>query len=158
MVPLAWLCPLLSGVADSGAIQNRCIYTVFKYWDHVIDHVTFRLHTGELYLTNNVTSEGSLLHQILCTHHVPGFYFFELFETFHFTNLDYFVMLQNMKNAKGMNTFGYKNSCTWEKNERWKQEWKTTLNWYLTLFMSEFTGVSLNDFKSMSLRLQWELD
>uniref|UniRef100_A0A0E9QSB4 Uncharacterized protein n=1 Tax=Anguilla anguilla TaxID=7936 RepID=A0A0E9QSB4_ANGAN len=27
MVPLAWWCPLLSGVADSGAFQNRCRYT-----------------------------------------------------------------------------------------------------------------------------------
>ena len=35
MVPLAWWCPLLSGVADSGAFQNRCIY-----WDHVTNQVT----------------------------------------------------------------------------------------------------------------------
>ena len=29
MVSLAWLCPLLSGVADSGAFQNSCtVYTV----------------------------------------------------------------------------------------------------------------------------------
>jgi hypothetical protein len=27
MVPLAWWCLLLSGVADSGAFQNRCMYT-----------------------------------------------------------------------------------------------------------------------------------
>jgi hypothetical protein len=27
ILPLAWLYPLLSGVADSGAFQNRCIYT-----------------------------------------------------------------------------------------------------------------------------------
>ena len=27
MVPLAWWYPLLSGVADSGAFQNRCLYT-----------------------------------------------------------------------------------------------------------------------------------
>jgi hypothetical protein len=27
IVPLAWWCPLLSGVADSEAFQNRCIYT-----------------------------------------------------------------------------------------------------------------------------------
>ena len=27
MVTLAWWCPLLGGVADSGAFQNRCIYT-----------------------------------------------------------------------------------------------------------------------------------
>ena len=26
MVPLAWWCSLLSGVADSGAFQNRCAY------------------------------------------------------------------------------------------------------------------------------------
>ena len=29
------------------------------------DHVTFRLHTGGLYLTNYVTSEDHWLHQIL---------------------------------------------------------------------------------------------
>ena len=29
------------------------------------DHVTLRLHTGGLYLTNYVTSEGNWLHQIL---------------------------------------------------------------------------------------------
>jgi hypothetical protein len=32
----------------------------------VTDHATLRLHTGELYLTNVVTSEGNWLHQILC--------------------------------------------------------------------------------------------
>jgi hypothetical protein len=31
----------------------------------VTDHVTLRLHTGGLYLTNDVTSEGNWLHQIL---------------------------------------------------------------------------------------------
>ena len=30
MVPLAWWCPLLSGVADSGAFQNRCIYSALR--------------------------------------------------------------------------------------------------------------------------------
>ena len=49
------------------------------------DHVTLRLHTGGLYLTNYVTSEGNWLHQILfrgfiakggeyiCTHHFSVF-------------------------------------------------------------------------------------
>jgi hypothetical protein len=31
----------------------------------VTDHVTLRLHTGGLYLTNYVTYEGNWLHQIL---------------------------------------------------------------------------------------------
>jgi hypothetical protein len=35
------------------------------YWDHVTNHVTLRLHTCGLYLTNCVTSEGNLMHQIL---------------------------------------------------------------------------------------------
>jgi hypothetical protein len=31
----------------------------------VTDYVTIRLHTGGIYLTNDVTSEGYWLHQIL---------------------------------------------------------------------------------------------
>jgi hypothetical protein len=30
MVPLTWWCPLLSGVADPGAFQNRCTYTEIR--------------------------------------------------------------------------------------------------------------------------------
>ena len=48
------------------------------------DHVTLRLHTGELYLTNYVTSEDNWLHQILFRGlHAPLFHFlfFEIFST-----------------------------------------------------------------------------
>jgi hypothetical protein len=30
IVPLAWWCALLSGFADSGAFQHRCIYTIYS--------------------------------------------------------------------------------------------------------------------------------
>ena len=53
MVLLAWWCPLLSGVTNSEQ--------VYIYWDHV----TLKLHTGGLYLSNYVTYEGNWLHQIL---------------------------------------------------------------------------------------------
>ena len=39
---------------------NFCLQ-LYIYWDHV----TLRLHTGALYLTNYVTSEGNWLHDIL---------------------------------------------------------------------------------------------
>ena len=56
MVLLARWCPLLSGVADSGAFLEEV---------YINCHVTLRLHTGGLYLSNYVTSEGNWLHQIL---------------------------------------------------------------------------------------------
>ena len=100
MVPLDWWCPLLSGVADSGDFQNRCTW----------DHVTLRLHTGGLYLTNYVTSEYNWLHQILFRGFIAKgvisygrttfpflfciiyFVFCKSFFKFHFTNLEYFGM------------------------------------------------------------------
>ena len=75
------------------------------YWDNVTGHVTLRLHTGGLYLTNNVTSEGNWLHQILfwdfmvkeVKTYARTTFFFVLFFSFHFTNLDYFVYVRYMK-------------------------------------------------------------
>jgi hypothetical protein len=52
--PWSSWCRLLSAIADSGAFQNR-------WWGDV----TLRLHTGALYLTNYVTSEGNWQQQIL---------------------------------------------------------------------------------------------
>ena len=77
MGPLAWCCPLVSGVADSGAFQNRCVYTELMW--QIIWH---RLRTGGLYLTNYViylklNSKG-WIHM-----HAPLFHY--LF--FHFTTI-----------------------------------------------------------------------
>jgi hypothetical protein len=47
-----------------GSVSNTCSPHCI-YWAHVTDHVTLRLHTVGLYLTNYVTSEGNWLHQIL---------------------------------------------------------------------------------------------
>jgi hypothetical protein len=55
VVPLSLWCCRLWGLSEQ----------VYIYWDHMTDHVTLRLHTGGLYLTNYVTSEGNWLHQIL---------------------------------------------------------------------------------------------
>ena len=70
------------------------------------DHVTPILHTGGLYLTISVPSEGIWLHQILFSGFIAKgvntyarttfqfFYmyiFLNMFFSFHFTNLDYFV-------------------------------------------------------------------
>jgi hypothetical protein len=81
----------------------------------VTDHVTLRLHIGELYLINYVTSEGIWLHHIIfrgfiakgvktdaCTTFPFFFIVLEFFETsffffFHFTNLNYFVYVHYMK-------------------------------------------------------------
>ena len=129
MLPLAWWCPLLSGVADSGAFQNIC-----KYWDHV----TLWMHTCGLYLTNYVTSEGNWLHLILFRgfiakgvntyarttflfwifwHFLKHVIFFISHHQFGLLCMSitlnpnknqfklHVVMQQNRKNAKGVNTF-----------------------------------------------------
>ena len=41
MVPLAWWCPLLSGVADSGLFQNRCIYSALRKYSAPLNFATF---------------------------------------------------------------------------------------------------------------------
>jgi hypothetical protein len=89
----------------------------------VTDHVTLRLHTGGLYLTNYMTSEGNWLHQILFRGfiakggrhmHAPRLKCLKKNETTFFSPLltilcksksNQFklqvVMQQNRKNAKG---------------------------------------------------------
>ena len=75
------------------------------------DHVTLRLHTGGLDLTNYVTSEGNWLHKILFKGFIAkGMITYartilpvvkvlgqSFFSSFHFTNLDYFVYVHYMK-------------------------------------------------------------
>jgi hypothetical protein len=77
----------------------------------VTEHVALRLHTGGLYLTNYVTSEGNWLHHILFMDFIAKgvntyacttspfliFNFFKVMFSFHFTNWDYFVYVHYMK-------------------------------------------------------------
>ena len=57
-------CRFLGGAPCLMVLQSLS-EQVYMYWDHVTDHVTLRLYTGGIYLTNYVTSEGNWLHQIL---------------------------------------------------------------------------------------------
>ena len=94
---------MLSGVADSGAFQNRCIY-IYIYGDHVTDHVTQIAHRWTL--PNYVTTEGNWLQKIIFrdfivkgvnTYSMHTLLSVFLFFLFHFTNLDYFVFVHYRK-------------------------------------------------------------
>ena len=114
VVPLAWWWPLLSGVADSGAFQNRCIYTEIMWLLKVIGCT--RSYLGASYQSGWINMH-------------TRFSVFNVFETsyfFHFTspiwtilcmsvtwnpNKNQFklqvVMQQNRTNSKGVNTFAW---------------------------------------------------
>jgi hypothetical protein len=113
MVPLAWWCPLLMVLQTLGPFRTG-VYTEIMW--QIMWHL-HRLHTGGLYLTNYVTSEGNWLHQVLFrgfiakgvnTYAPPLFHIFLYFETsylFHFTSPIWNIFLMSITWNPNKNQF-----------------------------------------------------
>ena len=131
MVPLAWWCPLLCGVADSGGFSEQVGRYIYIH-THTHREIAHRWTLYQCHNLTNVTSEGNWLHQILFRGFIAKgvnkyvlttflFFFFiflislHQFQVFYVCPLHEFqikinlklqvVMQQNRKNCRGMNTF-----------------------------------------------------